>query len=284
MPRGLAGRDLTDLSFVSALPEIEDKSGPQKYIRLKNGFTIQMNPERTKIQTNNFRQGLMDYSLAPPPQGQGYFGITPFALTLRQLITIYYKFNQGGLVIDPSALYESRKVSPQNFIEIAPKKLLPLLKQNSLALSQLSPEEIYHKYGLYIPIGKDTPKKRLAHFNYIHKLGSHLLEKETELLFTIHQRISLTLSVLLFLLIAFPLGISSTRSGKGASFTLALLVYASYSILARALELIFKKGDLDPVLAAWLPEIALLIVALLSLLRSQESRQLLLSLLHSQQK
>ena len=284
LPEGLAGRDLTDLSFVSILPKIQDERDTQKYIRLEKGFMLQFDLERAKIQTSNFRQGLMDYSLSAPPRTQGYFGISPHTFTLGQLIAVYYKFNRGGLVIDPFTVYGGREPRAQNYIEIPRKELLPLLKQNSLALSNLSTEEIYRKYGLYISAKENTPAKRQFHFNYLYKLGSHLLEKQPELLFLIHQRISLTFSILLFLLIAFPLGISSKRSGKGASFSLALFVYAFYSILDRALDLTFKKGELHPALAAWLPELALLIIGLLSLFRSQESRQFLASLLYPQQK
>ena len=284
LPKGLAGRDLMDLSFTGKLPKIEDETAPQKYIRLEKGFMIQLNPQRTRIQTSNFRQGLMEYSLDSPLASQGYFGIVSHTLTLNQLVSVYYKFNRGGLVIDPFTVYGNKEPSPENYIEIPPKKLLSLLKQDSLALSNLSPEEIYHKHGLYIPAKEDTPEKRQIHFKHLYSLGSHLLENEAEFLFLIHQRISLTLSVFLFLLIALPLGESVKRSGKTASFGVALLIYALYAISDKSLELAFQKGKLDPALAAWLPEIVLFLAALLSLLRSQESRYFLASLLYPQQK
>lgn len=284
LPRGLADRSLLDLGFMLKLPEIEDTKERRKYMRLKKGFTIQLNPERTKVQVNNFQAGLMDYSLAPPAKKLFYFSISISFLTLWQLIEINHKIENGGLVIDPNFIYSDKEVSQENYIEIARKELLPLLKPGSSLLVQLSPEEIYDKYGLYIPMEKDTPEKRQAHFNYIHELGSYMLQKQPEIIYSIHQRISLTLSVFFFLLIAFPLGVGAERSGKGASFSLALFFYLSHTILLRVLNVMFEEGELGPVLTAWLPQVILFLATLFALFRSQESRQILLSILRSQQK
>ena len=278
LPEGLAGRDLADLSFMNRLPEIEDKKTLKKYIRLANGFMLQMEPARQKLQMTNFLSGFLDYELSSPPKGQGYFGVTPSSLTLGELFTIYNKLEDGGLIIDPFSISGRREFSPKNYVEIPPKKFIPLLKEDPISLSRLSPKEIQDKYAFYVPIEKDTPEKRQAHFKKIYGFGARLLEKEEEFLFVIHDRISIVLGVFIFLLLSLPLGLGNKRSGKGPSFSIALLIYALYSSLGKFVEFLFENKDLSPFWAAWLPEMFLLAVFFLVFFRSEESRQLLASL------
>ena len=281
LPEGLAGRELADLSFINGLAKIEDESAPKKYIRLEKGFMIRLAPDRRKIQVSNFLEGSLDYSLSSPPKGRGYFKIIPSTLTLGQLIIIQKKLSEGGLILDFDSIRGDKEFSPENYVEIPRKEVLPLLEKNTVSLSYLSPKEVQEKYGFYIPTKENTPEKRQAYFKEIYQLGSSILEKEIELLFLIQDRISLIPAIFLSLVLALPLGVASRRSRKGASFSIAFIIYVTYTVLSKLLELLLSRGEVGYIEAAWLPEIFLFAAFLLSLFRTQESRQLLSSLLYT---
>jgi LPS export ABC transporter permease LptF/LPS export ABC transporter permease LptG len=86
-------------------------------------------------------------------------------------------------------------------------------------------------------------------------------------LYELHRRFAGAAAALLFALIGIPLGMVNTRGGKGAGFSLSLGVLLGYWVLLSALTDLALAGRLRPEVAAWLPEAALLTVALLLLRR-----------------
>jgi LPS export ABC transporter permease LptF/LPS export ABC transporter permease LptG len=83
------------------------------------------------------------------------------------------------------------------------------------------------------------------------------------LLYELHRRLSASLLPLFFVLIGVPLGMVNTRGGKGAGFSLSLIVLLGYWILTSALGDLAQAGRLPPSLAAWLPDLLLVLVGLL---------------------
>lgn len=83
--------------------------------------------------------------------------------------------------------------------------------------------------------------------------------------YELHRRFSSALAVLLFALLAVPLGMGNTRGGKGAAFSLSLGAVLFYWVVYSTLEDLAIKGRFSPPLAAWLPCAALLGAGLLFL-------------------
>ena len=270
-PKLLQGRDLMDLGFQCQLGNWEEGDKEyKKYIRLHNGFAFNLNEERNKLEFTNFLdEGLMDYTLATPSSGQGYFTLTLHITTLGELVEIYNKMHTGGLVIDPNIIYSTNTSDPKNYMEIPRLDLIPILKDRAEELSNYDSETINERFHFYVPESMDTPEKRKEYFASTLELSKDLVKKYDALRFTIHKRISSSLSVLVFLLLAFPLGISVRRSGKGASFSFALLVYAGYSIFSGVANLNFENGNLPPVVAAWLAEFILLALTIFIVRKSR---------------
>jgi len=85
--------------------------------------------------------------------------------------------------------------------------------------------------------------------------------------YELHRRFASALAVLLFALLAVPLGMGNTRGGKGAAFSLSLGGVLFYWVVYSTLEDLAIKGRFSPVAAAWIPCAALLGVGLFFLRR-----------------
>jgi len=88
-----------------------------------------------------------------------------------------------------------------------------------------------------------------------------------------HKRLSLSLTPLVFALLGVPLGIQSTRSGKGGSFAKALGITVIYYILLTLARTVSQGGVIPPFIAMWLPNLlALTAGTYLFRLHAQEKR------------
>ena len=81
-------------------------------------------------------------------------------------------------------------------------------------------------------------------------------------IYELNRRLAVSTAALLFVLIGLPLGLVNVRGGKGAGFSLSLIVLLAYWILGSALGDMALAGRLNPGLAAWLPDVVLLFVGL----------------------
>ncbi|MCF6264996.1 MAG: LPS export ABC transporter permease LptF [Desulfuromusa sp.] len=73
-----------------------------------------------------------------------------------------------------------------------------------------------------------------------------------------HYRIVIAFAPLVLVLIGVPLGLQSQRSGKGAGFALALMVFLVYYVLLSFAGTLADKGLLPAALILWLPNICFL--------------------------
>jgi lipopolysaccharide export system permease protein len=74
----------------------------------------------------------------------------------------------------------------------------------------------------------------------------------------LHERLVIACAPLVLILIGIPLGLQSQRSGKGAGFTLALVVFLVYYVLLSFAGTLADKGILPAVLILWLPNLVFL--------------------------
>lgn len=86
---------------------------------------------------------------------------------------------------------------------------------------------------------------------------------------TIHNKLTFSLGVLSFALLAIPLGIRTQRKESSANIGIAMLLVVIYYVLSIAVGWLDKRPDLHPEILVWLPN-AVFIAAGLWLLRRVE--------------
>ncbi len=88
----------------------------------------------------------------------------------------------------------------------------------------------------------------------------------------LHERIVIAFAPLVLVLVGAPLGLQSQRSGKGAGFSLALVVFLIYYVLLSLAGTIAEKGILPAGIILWLPNICFLVIGILFLQRTAKEK------------
>lgn len=88
----------------------------------------------------------------------------------------------------------------------------------------------------------------------------------------LHERIVIAFAPLVLVLVGAPLGLQSQRSGKGAGFSLALVVFLVYYVLLSLAGTIAEKGILPAALILWLPNICFFVVGIFFLQRTAKEK------------
>lgn len=104
--------------------------------------------------------------------------------------------------------------------------------------------------------------------------GKQLYRLEAEL----HERIVIACAPLVLILIGIPLGLQSQRSGKGAGFALALLVFLVYYVLLSFAGTLADKGIFPSAFILWLPNLVFLAGGSFFLYRVASERPVLIHL------
>lgn len=82
-----------------------------------------------------------------------------------------------------------------------------------------------------------------------------------------HRRFAIPLATLIFATLAVPLALGSSGAARARGFLLSAVIVAGYYYVGRAAELAARAGNLDPVLAAWLPDLVGVALAVPMLIR-----------------
>jgi lipopolysaccharide export system permease protein len=98
----------------------------------------------------------------------------------------------------------------------------------------------------------------LLEIKRVREEGKPVYPLETEL----HKRLSIPFACLILGLIGAPLGIRKSRSGKSAGVALALLGFLVYYIILGAATNLAETGTVRPVLAYWVPNCVMFVLAL----------------------
>ncbi len=77
-------------------------------------------------------------------------------------------------------------------------------------------------------------------------------------IFLLHQKLSLPFACLLFAFLGMPLGITNPRSGKSRGYVVGLTIILFYYIIMMVSKSLTEQGKLDPIWAAWAPNIVFL--------------------------
>lgn len=92
-------------------------------------------------------------------------------------------------------------------------------------------------------------------------------EDRTEAVYELHKRVALPAATLVFVLVAFPLGVRNRRGGRGFGLTASVLVVMLYYVLLMGGEYMVASQTLSPAVGAWLPNLVLAVVAAALLVR-----------------
>ena len=125
------------------------------------------------------------------------------------------------------------------------------------SLSEYSTLELYGKLDLP-PQSTDPDLVRKERFSWLYE---------------IHRRFAASVAALFFALIGVPLGLVNIRGGRGAGFSLSIIVLLGYWILLSALGDLTLAGRLRPETAAWAPDVALAAAGLLLMARKNRASE-----------
>jgi lipopolysaccharide export system permease protein len=97
---------------------------------------------------------------------------------------------------------------------------------------------------------------------YQDKIRASYRVKENRYLVEFHKKFAIPFACIVFALIGVPMAVTSSRSGKGVSVSLAIAVYLVYYLFLVGGEKFADRGLLDPFLAMWAANIFLLAVGI----------------------
>ena len=206
----------------------------EKSVRLKDGFVIEWNEKKDGYMLTNFMGGEMDYNVPTEKETKLIgFNIKPDTFSFPLLIKIRNSIESEGLEEIPGLeMLKELNIKIKGVGGL--KEILGKMKTEILIESQnpnASQSDLTNKFAIYTQLEgllKDTIKTLTA-FNV-----------------EIHKRIAMPVSCQIFFFLSFPLGLVVKRSGKGMSFTLAivfLFVYYAFFILGSNVS--FKSGIPD---------------------------------------
>lgn len=205
---------------------IEKKNSKGEYekaVRLKEGFALEWNEKKDGFEVTNFINGEMDYNIPTDKEKSATLGfnIKPETFSFPLLIKIRNSIESEGLEEIPG---------------------LEILKELGLTIKGIGGlNSIVEKLKSDIINDSMTKKIPAAELNNRFAMLTQLvnLQKDARKTLTafnveIHKRIAMPVSCQIFFFLSFPLGLVVKRSGKGMSFTLAivfLFVYYAFFIL-----------------------------------------------------
>lgn len=238
----------------AAKGNLVEKLGPdgeyEKSIRLKDGWILEWSDDRKTFSITDFRNGEMDYNI---PKGKEKktleLNVKPETFSMPVLFQIRNNIESEGLEKIPG-LETLQEMGVQIKGLIGLKQMVEQMKIElamEAANGTLTPDQMTQQYSVLTQLMAlmQQGKKVLTDFNV-----------------EIHRRIAMPISCLIFFFISFPLGLVVKRSGKGMSFTLAvvfLMIYFTFFTLGSTISYNDKIPD-------WIgPWSANILIALLSI-------------------
>ena len=264
---------IVNASSGELLSRINDKGENETFIRLKKGYILDINEDRSGYQMTNFQNGFMDYVIPPPPKKYGRLNVRPDNYMIHELYQVIHNIEHGGNKIDICALTkmcESGSISTTVMSQDGKSEEfngiieLPGLGEMEMELNRLKFWLLTNRAKIGTPDGPSEEE-----FSLKAKLLIQLplfidksVETKTRFEVEIQKRLATPVASLLFFFVAFPLGLVVKRSGKGMGFALALLVLVIYYVFLTFGLTKANDGEISPVLGAWLPDIVIAIMGL----------------------
>jgi len=92
---------------------------------------------------------------------------------------------------------------------------------------------------------------------YQEKIRQSYEAKQNRYLVEFHKKFAIPVACMVFVLLGIPMAVTTARSGKGVSVTLALITYLVYYLFLVGGEKLSDRGRLDPALSMWAANIFL---------------------------
>jgi lipopolysaccharide export system permease protein len=93
--------------------------------------------------------------------------------------------------------------------------------------------------------------------SYQEKVQDSYRAKENRYRVEFHKKFAIPVACLVFVLLGIPMAVTTARSGRGISISLALAIYLIYYLFLVGGEKFSDRGRLDPFLAMWMANILL---------------------------
>jgi lipopolysaccharide export system permease protein len=97
---------------------------------------------------------------------------------------------------------------------------------------------------------------------YQESIRNQYLVKENRYLVEFHKKFAIPFACVVFALLGIPMAVTASRSGKGVSVSLAILIYLIYYLFLVGGEKFADRGLVDPFLAMWAANIVLLAIGI----------------------
>ncbi len=206
----------------------------EKSVRLKDGFVLEWNEKKDGYVVTNFMGGEMDYNVPSEKENKVIgFNIKPETFSFPDLISIKRSIESEGLENIPGLeMLKELGISIKGVNGL--KQIVQKMKLEIVELASkpdANPEQTMNSVAVLTQLEgllKDT-KKTLISFNV-----------------EIHKRIAMPISCQIFFFLSFPLGLVVKRSGKGMSFTLAIVfLFIYYAFFIFGSNISYKSGIPD---------------------------------------
>ena len=93
---------------------------------------------------------------------------------------------------------------------------------------------------------------------YQQKIADSYHVKESRYMVEFHKKFAIPFACVVFALLGVPMAVTASRSGKGVSVSMAILIYTLYYLFLVGGEKFADRGRLDPMLAMWSANFVLL--------------------------
>ena len=103
---------------------------------------------------------------------------------------------------------------------------------------------------------------------YQERIRGSYRAKENRYLVEFHKKFAIPCACLVFVLMGIPMAVTTARSGRGVSISLALVVYLVYYLFLVGGEKLADRGLLDPIWAMWMANITLAVIGVPIFLRT----------------
>jgi lipopolysaccharide export system permease protein len=143
--------------------------------------------------------------------------------------------------------------------------LLSSKKREMILGVRSAPEDPEERLGWLKPKFRATRlkvKRAEDQAGYQQKIGDTYRIKESRYLVEFHKKFAIPFACVVFTLVGVPMAVTTSRSGKGVSVSLAIAVFLVYYLFLMGGEKFADRGKLDPFLAMWSANIILLAVGI----------------------
>ncbi|PJZ68039.1 permease [Leptospira perolatii] len=232
----------------------------EKSIRLRDGWILEWDDAQKGFSITDLRNGEMDYNIPKKQEKKSLeLNVSPETFTMPVLIQIRNSIESEGLENIPGLeVLKEMGISVKGIGGL--KQMVTKLQIELMQTAgdpNISAAEKTQKFSVFTQLDAllKQSKRVLAQFNV-----------------EIHRRIAMPLSCLIFSVISLPLGLVVKRSGRGMSFTMAVVLIIIYWGLFTVGSNVSDNDKFPVWLGPWSGNIAVTIISLNIMLKRTDMR------------